>query len=65
MKVAIRSVSRHMVGNTAEVWADIIEDVGAYARVRDTIIVSVEGGARMGDDALKRKIEEVYDVGKT
>jgi len=50
-----------MVGNLADVRADILEHTGPYERVRDTIIVRVEGGARMTNDELEAKVEEVYN----
>lgn len=60
MKVEILSLSRDMVGNVAEVRAEILEDMGSYWRVKDTLRVNVEGGAHMSDNDLKSKVLEAY-----
>lgn len=55
-------LSRDMVGDLAEVRAEILEDTGSYWRVKDIVRVSVQGGARMTDKQLRTHVEEVYNA---
>lgn len=60
-KFKLISLSRDMVGDIATIRAEILENVGAYFRVRDTIELEIEGGARMSDVQLTAIIEETYN----
>lgn len=60
-KIKLISLARDMVGNVATVRAEIQENVGSYFRVKDTIEIEVEGGARMNDAQLTAIIEEAYN----
>lgn len=59
-RIKLISLARDMVGNTATIRAEIFEDAGAYVRVKDTIEIEVEGGARMSDGQIIAIIEETY-----
>lgn len=61
MKVKITSLARDMVGNIATVRAEIMEDAGRYFRVKDTIELDVEAGARMTDAQLEAAVKEAYN----
>ena len=56
-------LSRDMVGDLAEVRAEILEDTGPYWRVKDIIRISVQGGSRMTDKQLRTHVEGVYSEG--
>jgi len=60
MIIKIISTSRDMVGDTATIRAEIHENAGAYFRVKDTIEIEIEGGARMNDAQITTIIEETY-----
>jgi hypothetical protein len=60
MIIKIISTSRDMVGDLATIRAEIHEQRAGFTRVRDTIEINVEGGARMNDTQLIAAIEEVY-----
>jgi hypothetical protein len=60
-RIKLISLSRDMVGNTATIRAEILENAGAYFRVKDTIEIEVEGGARMSDAQITAIIEETYN----
>lgn len=60
-KIKLISLSRDMVGNIATIRAEILESAGAYFRVKDTIEIDVEGGARMTDAQITAIIEETYN----
>ena len=60
MIIKILSTSRDMVGDTATIRAEIHEQRAGFTRVRDSIEINVEGGARMNDTQLIAAIEEVY-----
>jgi len=60
MIIKILSTSRDMVGDTATIRAEIYEQCTGFTRVRDTIEIAIEGGARMNDTQLIARIEEVY-----
>lgn len=60
-KIKLISLARDMVGNIATIRAEILVDAGAYFRVRDTIEIEIEGGARMTDDQITTIIEETYN----
>ncbi len=60
MIIKILSTSRDMVGDTATIRAEILENAGAYFRVKDTIEIEIEGGARMNDAQITTIIEETY-----
>ena len=62
MRIELLTLSRNMVGNIAEVRAEILEDTGAFWRVKDIIRIEIEGGARMTDAQLQAHIEEVYNA---
>lgn len=62
MRIEILMLSRDMVGDLAEVRAEILEDTGSYWRVKDIVRVSVQGGARMTDKQLRTHVEEVYNA---
>ena len=59
-KIKLVSLARDLVGNTATIRAEIFENAGAYVRVKDTIEIEVEGGARMTDAQIIAIIEETY-----
>ena len=59
-KIKLVSLARDLVGNTATIRAEILENAGAYVRVKDTIEIEVEGGARMTDAQITAIIEETY-----
>lgn len=60
-RIKLISLARDMVGNIATIRAEILENVGAYFRVKDTIEIDVEGGARMTDAQITTIIEETYN----
>ena len=60
-RIKLISLSRDMVGNIATIRAEILENAGAYFRVKDTIEIEVEGGARMSDAQIAAIIEETYN----
>ena len=60
-RIMLISLSRDMVGNIAIIRAEILENAGAYFRVKDTIEIEVEGGARMTDAQITAIIEETYN----
>jgi hypothetical protein len=60
MIIKIISTSRDMVGDLATIRAEIHEQRAGFTRVRDSIEINVEGGARMNDTQLIAAIEEVY-----
>ena len=60
-RIKLISLARDMVGNTATIRAEILENAGAYFRVKDTIELEVEGGARMSDAQITAIIEETYN----
>jgi hypothetical protein len=60
-RIKLISLSRDMVGNTATIRAEILENAGAYFRIKDTIEMEVEGGARMSDAQITAIIEETYN----
>lgn len=60
-KIKLISLARDMVGNTATIRAEILENAGAYFRVKDTIEIEIEGGARMSDAQIAAIIEETYN----
>jgi hypothetical protein len=62
MRVVILSTSRDMVGDLVTVRAEIQEQATGYWRVKDTIEVDVEGGARMEDEELADKVMEIYNA---
>lgn len=59
-KIKLISLARDMVGNIATIRAEILENAGAYFRVKDTIEIEVEGGARMNDAQITAIIKETY-----
>lgn len=59
-KIKLISLARDMVGNTATIRAEILENAGAYFRVKDTIEIEIEGGARMNDVQITALIKETY-----
>ena len=59
-KVKIQSVSRDLVGNSALVRADIMENLGRFSRVVDAIEIEIEGGARMSLEELTATVLEEY-----
>ena len=59
-KIKITSLARDMVGDLATVRAEIMEDAGGYFRVKDTIELEIEGGARMNDAQLETIVKERY-----
>ena len=63
MKIEILTLSKDMVGDLAEVRAEILEDTGSYWRVKDIIRISVQGGSRMTDKQLRTHVEGVYSEG--
>ena len=60
MIIKITSTSRDMVGDLATIRAEIHEQRAGFTRVRDTIEVEIEGGARMDDAQLIARIKEIY-----
>ena len=60
MNIKILSTSRDMVGDVATIRAEIHEQRTGYTRVKDTIEIEIEGGARMDDAQLVARIEEIY-----
>lgn len=54
-------MARDMVGNLATIRAEIMEDAGGYLRVKDTIELEVEGGARMNDAELEAIVKAQYN----
>jgi hypothetical protein len=60
-RIKLISLARDMVGNTATIRAEILENAGPYFRVKDTIEIEVEGGARMSDAQITAIIEETYN----
>ena len=60
MIIKILSTSRDMVGDVATIRAEVHEQRAGFTRVRDTIEIGIEGGARMDDAQLIAKIEEIY-----
>lgn len=63
MRIEILTLSKDMVGDLAEVRAEILEDTGSYWRVKDIIRISVQGGSRMTDKQLRTHVEGVYSEG--
>ena len=61
ISIKLISLARDMVGNTATIRAEILENAGAYFRVKDTIEIEVEDGARMTDAQITAIIEETYN----
>jgi hypothetical protein len=57
-RIKLISLARDMVGNTATIRAEILGNAGPYFRVKDTIEIEVEGGARMSDAQITAIIEE-------
>ncbi len=60
-KIKLISLARDMVGDIATIRAEILENAGAYFRVKDTIEIEIEGGARMNDAQITAIIEETYN----
>jgi len=60
-KIKLISLARDMVGDIATIRAEILENAGAYFRVKDTIEIEIEGGARMHDAQITAIIEETYN----
>jgi len=60
MIIKIFSTSRDMVGDVATIRAEVHEQRAGFTRVRDTIEIQIEGGARMDDAQLIARIEEIY-----
>ena len=60
MIIKITSTSRDMVGDLATIRAEVHEPRAGFTRVKDTIEVEIEGGARMDDTQLIARIEEIY-----
>ncbi|WP_430463638.1 hypothetical protein [Tabrizicola sp.] len=60
-KIKLISLARDMVGNTATIRAEILENAGAYFRVKDTIEIEIEGGGRMNDAQITAIIKETYN----
>ena len=59
-KIKLISLARDMVCDIATIRAEILETAGAYVRVKDTIEIEIEGGARMNDAQITAVIEETY-----
>ena len=59
-KIKLISLARDMVGDIATIRAEILENAGSFFRVKDTIEIEVEGGARMSDAQITAIIEETY-----
>jgi len=60
MITKITSTSRDMVGDLATIRAEIHEQRAGFTRVKDTIEIAIQGGARMDDAQLMARIEEIY-----
>ena len=60
-KIKLISLARDMVGDIATIRAEILENAGAYFRVKDTIEIEIEGGARMNDAQITAIIKETYN----
>jgi hypothetical protein len=60
MIIKVLSTSRDMVGDMATIRAEIHEQRAGYTRVKDTIEITIEGGARMEEMQLIARIEEIY-----
>ena len=60
MIIKIFSISRDMVGDVATIRAEVHEQRTGFTRVRDTIEIVIEGGARMNDTQLIARITEIY-----
>ena len=60
MIIKITSTSRDMVGDLATIRAEIHEQRTGFTRIKDTIEIAIEGGARMDDAQLIARIEEIY-----
>lgn len=60
-RIKLISLARDMVGDIATIRAEILENAGAYFRVKDTIEIEIEGGARMNDAQITTIIEETYN----
>jgi len=60
-KIKITSLARDMVGDIATVRAEILEDAGRYFRVKDTIEIELEAGARMTDAQIEHAVKEAYN----
>ena len=60
MMIKILSTSRDMVGDVATIRAEVHEQRAGFTRVRDTIEIAIEGGARMDDAQLIARIKEIY-----
>jgi hypothetical protein len=60
-KIKITSLAHDMVGNIATVRAEIMEDAGGFFRIKDTIELEVEGGARMTDAQIATVVRERYN----
>ena len=59
-KIKITSLAHDVVGNIATVRAEIMEDAGGFFRIKDTIELDVEGGARMTDAQIENIVRERY-----
>jgi hypothetical protein len=59
-KIKITSLAHDMVGNVATVRAEVMEDAGGFFRVKDTIELEIEGGARMTSAQLETAVRERY-----
>ncbi len=59
-KIKLISLARDMVGDIATIRAEILENAGAYFRVKDTIEIEIGGGARMNDAQITAIIKETY-----
>ena len=59
-RIKLISLARDMVGDIATIRAEILENAGAYFRVKDTIEIEIEGGARMNDAQITAIIKETY-----
>lgn len=60
-RIKLISLARDMVGDIATIRAEILENAGAYFRVKDTIEIEIEGGARMNDAQITAIIKETYN----
>ena len=60
MIIKVLSTSRDMVGDVATIRAEVHEQRAGFTRVRDTIEIVIEGGARMDVAQLIARIEEIY-----
>lgn len=61
MRIEILTLARDMVGNTAEIRAEILEPIATYWRVKDIIRIEIIGGARMTEAELRTYIEGAYN----